>query len=76
MKASLLLSWNDGHAGRLFQQVPGNALVGRRHDLVEDPGRFLNAPDIVIAIRRQSGQDQTQARCRYYQHVFVHDIPP
>ena len=54
-KGGLLLSWNDGNAFRLFQQVPGDALVGRSHDLLKDLGSFLNAPKVIIAIRRQSG---------------------
>ena len=39
-------------------------------------GRFLNTPDVIIAIRRQSGQDQNQARNRNDQQIFVHDISP
>jgi hypothetical protein len=54
----------------------GNAFVGRCHDLVENLSRLLNTPNVIIAIRRQSGQDQTEARNRNDQHVFVHDISP
>src|ERR1035441_259939 len=41
-EGKLLLSRNDGNALRLFQQVTGNALVGRCHDLVEDAGRLFH----------------------------------
>ena len=51
-------------------------LSGVAHDFVEDLGRFFNTPNVIIAIRRQSGQDQTQARYRNDQQVFVHDISP
>jgi hypothetical protein len=42
--------------------------------LLEDLGRFLNTPKVVVAIRRQSGQDQSQARYRNDQQVVLHDI--
>ena len=73
-EGGLLLSWNDGNAFRRFQQFLGNALVRRSHDLLEDLGSFLNAPNVIAAIRRQSGQDQTQARDRNDQQMFGHDF--
>src|SRR5579883_3540093 len=51
----LLLSWNDDNALRLFQKVTGNALIGCRHDFMEDSAGFLGTSDVIFAIRRQSG---------------------
>jgi len=51
-------------------------LVRRSHDLLEDLGSFLNTPNVVTAVRRQSGQDQTQARNRNDQQILEHDVSP
>jgi len=69
----LFLSWNDGDAFRRFQEFLWNALVGSVHDLLEVLGRVLNTPNVITAVRHQSGQDQAQARNRNDQEAFKHD---
>ena len=39
-----------GHAFRLLEHRPRNALVRRAHDLVEYDGRFLRALDLVLCV--------------------------